>query len=153
MAKMNGVAALILLAVVTIFAYLTAEHLVSSLEGMVEANPKVSKEWITLIIIPIISNAAEHTTALIVARKGKFDLAMSVAVGSCIQIAFLVIPILILVAWGMGKPLTLLFDPMETVVCFLLPSVWCWTLILSCRFSSSRSSSSSSLLRMENPTG
>jgi len=118
MAKMNGVAALILLAVVTIFAYLTAEHLVASLEGMVEANPKVSKEWITLIIIPIISNAAEHTTALIVARKGKFDLAMSVAVGSCIQIAFLVIPILILVAWGMGKPLTLLFDPMETVVCF-----------------------------------
>jgi len=95
----------------------TAEHLVDSLEGLVAAHPNISKEWITLIVIPIIGNAAEHSTAVIVASKGKFDLAMSVAVGSCIQIALFVIPILVLVAWGMGKPLTLLFDPLETVVC------------------------------------
>jgi Ca2+:H+ antiporter len=97
-------------------AYLTAEDLVLSLSGLLEAHPSVSKEWITLIIIPIISNAAEHVTAVIVASKGKFDLAMSVAVGSCIQIALFVIPVLILVAWGLGKPLTLLFDPLETIV-------------------------------------
>jgi Ca2+:H+ antiporter len=94
----------------------TAEHLVSSLNEFTAQNPGVSKEWITLIIIPIISNAAEHTTAVVVASKGKFDLAMSVAVGSCIQIALFVIPVLICVAWGMGKPLTLLFDPLETLV-------------------------------------
>ena len=88
------------------------------LEGLVEAHPNVSTEWITLIIIPVISNAAEHTTAVIVACKGKFDLAMSVAIGSCIQIALFVIPVLVLVAWGMGKPLTLLFDPLETLVLF-----------------------------------
>ena len=82
---------------------------------MVE-HSSVSKEWLTLIVIPIISNAAEHATAVIVARKGKFDLAMAVAVGSCIQIALFVIPLLIMVAWGMGKPLTLLFDPIETMV-------------------------------------
>ncbi|KDR70211.1 hypothetical protein GALMADRAFT_76464 [Galerina marginata CBS 339.88] len=118
-AKLNIPSALTLLVVVTILAYVTAEYLVDSLEGLVEAHPSISKEWITLIIIPIISNAAEHTTAVIVASKGKFDLAMSVAVGSCIQISLFVIPTLVLVAWGMNRSLTLLFDPLETVVLFL----------------------------------
>ncbi len=97
-------------------AYVTAENLVSSLNGLVE-NSDISKEWITLIVIPVISNAAEHATAVVVASKGKFDLAMSVAVGSCIQIALFVVPALVIIAWGMGKPLTLLFDPIETMVC------------------------------------
>lgn len=116
--KLNTPFALGLLVVITIFAYLTAEHLVDSLNDFTAANPGVSKEWITLIVIPVISNAAEHTTAVVVACKGKFDLAMSVAVGSCIQIALFVIPVLVLVAWGMDKPLTLFFDPMETLVLF-----------------------------------
>jgi len=111
-------AALILLGSVTALAYVTAECLVESLEGMLHDHPSISKEWITLIIIPIISNAAEHATAVIVATKGKFDLAMSVAVGSSIQIALFVIPTLVLVAWGLGKPLSLLFDPVETIVLF-----------------------------------
>ncbi|KAG6860652.1 hypothetical protein C0995_009017 [Termitomyces sp. Mi166 len=116
--KLNFPVALFLLLVSTGLAYVTAESLVESLEGLVAAHPNVSKEWITLIVIPVISNAAEHTTAVVVARKGKFDLAMTVAVGSCIQIALFVIPLLILIAWGMNKPLTLLFDPLETIVLF-----------------------------------
>ncbi len=116
--KLNTWFSLGLLITVTALAYLTAECLVDSLEGLVAAHPSVSTEWITLIIIPVISNAAEHTTAVIVACKGKFDLAMSVAIGSCIQIALFVIPVLVLVAWGMDKPLTLLFDPLETLVLF-----------------------------------
>jgi calcium/proton exchanger cax len=79
---------------------------------------------LTLIILPILSNAAEHATAVVVASKGKFDLAMSVAVGSCIQISLFVIPLLILIAWGLGKPLTLLFDPVETIVCVILVVSW-----------------------------
>ncbi|ESK84739.1 calcium ion transporter [Moniliophthora roreri MCA 2997] len=116
--KMNTSSALFLLFATTALAYVTAENLVDSLEGLVESHPEVSKEWLTLIVIPVISNAAEHMTAVVVASKGKFDLAMSVAVGSCIQIALLVIPVLILVAWGMDKPLTLLFDEVETLVLF-----------------------------------
>ncbi|TFK23975.1 calcium ion transporter [Coprinopsis marcescibilis] len=114
--KLNIPSALLLLVAVTALAFVTAEHLVESLEGLVHDHPSISKEWITLIVIPVISNAAEHATAVIVARKGKFDLAMSVAVGSCIQIALFVIPLLVLIAWGMGKPLMLLFDPLETIV-------------------------------------
>ena len=118
--RLNVPTATAVLVASTALAYITAENLVASLNGMVE-HTTVSKEWLTLIVIPIISNAAEHATAVVVARKGKFDLAMSVAVGSCIQIALFVIPLLIMVAWGMGKPLTLLFDPIETMVSILLP--------------------------------
>jgi Ca2+:H+ antiporter len=115
--KVNIPVALLLLTVVTALLYLTAENLVDSLEAMTAANPKtISKEFLSLIILPILSNAAEHSTALLVAFKGKFDLVIGVAVGSCIQISLFVIPFLVLVAWGMGKPLSLLFDPMETVV-------------------------------------
>ena len=145
---------MLLLVAVTGVAYITAEHLIDSLEGLVAAHPNVSKQWITLIIIPIISNAAEHSTAVIVASKGKFDLAMSVAVGSCIQIALFVIPVLILVAWGMGKPLTLLFDPLETIVRFF-PYEFRYEafLIVSCRSFSCPFSLSSSQLRTVSLTG
>ncbi|KAK0458305.1 Sodium/calcium exchanger protein-domain-containing protein [Desarmillaria tabescens] len=64
------------------------------------------------------SNAAEHTTAVVVAWKGKLDLAMHVAVGSSMQIALGVIPGLVLVAWAMGRPLGMVFDPVQTVVLF-----------------------------------
>jgi len=101
---------------VTVLAYITSEILVNSISGLVVDHPGIAKEWITLIIIPIIGNAAEHTTTVVVASKGKFDLAISVAVGSCIQISLFVIPVLVMIAWAMGKPLSLLFDPLETLV-------------------------------------
>lgn len=73
--KLNTPVALGTLVVCTILAYFTAEHLVESLNGIVE-NSDVSREWLTLIIIPIVSNAAEHATAVVVATKGKFELGM-----------------------------------------------------------------------------
>jgi Ca2+:H+ antiporter len=114
--RLNLPCAFVLLGTVTVLVYFTAENLVSSLEGLLENHPNISKKWISLIVIPIVGNAAEYATAVLVARKGKFNLSMSVAVGSCIQIAFFVIPLLVIVAWGLGKPLTLLFDPLETFV-------------------------------------
>ena len=71
--KVNATTAIGILVCATVFTYLTADNLVSSLNGMVE-HSDISKEWVTVIVIPIISNAAEHTTAAIVASKGKFDL-------------------------------------------------------------------------------
>ncbi|KAF8347393.1 Sodium/calcium exchanger protein-domain-containing protein [Amanita rubescens] len=109
---------LVLMMAVTVLAYITSEILVNSISGLVADHPGIVKEWITLIIIPIISNAAEHTTTVVVASKGKFDLAISVAVGSCIQISLFVIPVLVMMAWAMGKPLSLLFDPLETLALF-----------------------------------
>ena len=71
--KINGMTALLVLCGATALTYVTADNLISSLNGMVE-HSEVSKEWVAFVIIPIISNAAEHTTAAIVASKGKFDL-------------------------------------------------------------------------------
>lgn len=74
-------------------------------------------------------SAAEHVTAVTVATKGKLDLSMAVAVGSSIQISLFVIPLLILLGWIIGQPLSLFFDPFEVLVLFVsmyehrLPSI------------------------------
>lgn len=62
---------------------------------------------------------AEHVTAVTVSVKDKLTLSLGVAVGSSIQIALFVIPFIVTLAWMMGKPLTLLFDPYESIVLFL----------------------------------
>ncbi|KAH8918605.1 hypothetical protein BT69DRAFT_1338025 [Atractiella rhizophila] len=49
----------------------------------------------------------------------KLDLSISVAVGSSIQISLFVIPLLVVLGWIIGKPLSLLFDPFESIVLFL----------------------------------
>ncbi|KAM0788600.1 hypothetical protein ACM66B_001721 [Microbotryomycetes sp. NB124-2] len=116
--KLSFTTSLILLVTVTVLTGVTAEWLVSAIEPMT-ASGAISKEFVALILLPLIGNAAEHATAVTVASKGKLDLAMSVAVGSSIQIALFVIPLLVLIGWAIGQPLTLYFDPFEGVVFFL----------------------------------
>lgn len=64
----------------------------------------ISPEFIGLILIPIVGNAAEHFTAVTVAYKDKMDLAIGVAVGSSMQIALLVLPLLVVIGWIADKP-------------------------------------------------
>ncbi len=111
---MNLPILLLNLIVCTVLAYFTVEHLASSLDELTSSH----HAWLTLIIILIIRNAAEHTTAIIVVWKGKLYLAMHVVVGSSVQIALGVIPGLMLVAWAMGWPLGMVFDLVQTVVLF-----------------------------------
>ena len=70
----------IVLIVVTVLVGVTAEFLVSSINGLVESNPSLSAEWVGLILLPIVGNAAEHFTAVSVSVKDKLDLSISVAV-------------------------------------------------------------------------
>ncbi|KAG6856385.1 hypothetical protein H0H87_005082 [Tephrocybe sp. NHM501043] len=97
---------------------ITAEFLVNSIHGMTEAGD-IRKEFVGVILLPIVGNAAEHATAVTVSVKDKLTLSLSVAVGSSIQIALFVIPFIVTLAWIIGKPLTLLFDPYESVSLFL----------------------------------
>ncbi|CEQ41166.1 SPOSA6832_02856, partial [Sporobolomyces salmonicolor] len=113
---LNKWAALVLLAVVTV---MTAEFLVDSINGLTDAHPEISVEWVGLILLPIVGNAAEHVTAVSVSVHDKIDLSMGVAVGSSIQIALFVIPFCVILGWIMDKPLSLLFDPFESIVLFL----------------------------------
>ncbi|SCV67707.1 BQ2448_5318 [Microbotryum intermedium] len=116
--KLSLYGALALLLTVTVLAGFTAEWLVGAIEGLT-ATGAVGVEFVSLILLPLVGNAAEHVTAVTVAGKGKLDLAMSVAVGSSLQILLLVIPILILLGWAIGQPLSLYFDPFETLILFL----------------------------------
>ncbi|WVQ67918.1 calcium/proton exchanger [Kwoniella botswanensis] len=117
--QMNVVCTIGLMVLITVLVGVTAEFLVDSINGLVESHPSLSAEWVGLILLPIVGNAAEHFTAVSVSVKDKLDLSISVAVGSSIQIALFVIPVIQLLAWTIGKPMTLLFDPYESIVLFL----------------------------------
>lgn len=110
--------ATVVLILVTVLVSVCADYLVGSIGSIVESTG-ISKTFIGLILIPIVGNAAEHVTAVVVAHKDKMDLAIGVAIGSSMQIALFVTPFLVLLGWAMGQPMTLHFQMFETVVFFL----------------------------------
>jgi len=80
----------------------------------------ISPEFVGLILIPIVGNAAEHATAVTVALKDKMDLAIGVCVGSSMQIALLVLPLVVVIGWIMGKDdMTLNFDGFQIAILFV----------------------------------
>ncbi|KAH7884520.1 hypothetical protein F5I97DRAFT_1830969 [Phlebopus sp. FC_14] len=116
--QMSVAVSLGLLAAVTVLVAVTAEFLVDSISGLT-AGGGIGTEFVGVILLPIVGNAAEHVTAVTVSVKDKLTLSLGVAVGSSIQIALFVIPFIVTLAWILGKPLTLLFDPLESIVMFL----------------------------------
>jgi Ca2+:H+ antiporter len=70
-------------------------------------------------VVAIVGNAAEHSTAILVAMKGKMDLALGIAMGSSMQIALFVAPVLVIAGHFMGRPLGLEFTILEVVAVFL----------------------------------
>jgi Ca2+:H+ antiporter len=111
-------AAGVVLIIITLLVAICAEFLVDSIPAIVE-KAHISKTFVGLILIPIVGNAAEHVTAVIVAYKNKMDLAIGVAIGSSLQIAIFVTPFLVLLGWAMDRPMTLHFETFETVAFFL----------------------------------
>ena len=99
---------------VTVGVAIESELLVDSLEAAT-SELGLSPLFTGVILLPIIGNAAEHATAITVALKDKMDLSMSVAVGSSLQVALFVAPILVIVGWAIGQPMDLDFNPFELV--------------------------------------
>ncbi|KAG7196196.1 Vacuolar membrane antiporter with Ca2+/H+ and K+/H+ exchange activity [Scheffersomyces spartinae] len=106
------------LVVATVLVSLCADYLVGSIDDIVESSG-LSKTFIGLIVIPIVGNAAEHATAIIVAMKDKMDLAIGVAVGSSLQIALFVTPFMVVVGWIFDVPMSLYFSTFETAILFV----------------------------------
>lgn len=107
--------ALGLLAVGTAGVAVMSEILVHQV-GAVTANLGLSQTFLGLIIIPIIGNAAEHATAIVVARKGQTDLAFQIALGSSTQVALLIAPILVFAGAFLGVAgMNLVFSTFEIV--------------------------------------
>jgi len=103
-----------ILFVVTITVAIESELLVSSLESAT-ASLGITALFTGVILLPVIGNAAEHFTAVTVAMKNKMDLSLSVAVGSTLQIALFVAPVLVITGWIIGQPMDLDFNPFELV--------------------------------------
>jgi Ca2+:H+ antiporter len=98
----------------TVLVAIESELLVGSLEEAT-AMLGLTSLFTGVILLPIVGNAAEHATAVTVAMKNKMDLSVSVAVGSSLQIALFVAPVLVIAGWLMGKPMDLDFNPFELV--------------------------------------
>jgi Ca2+:H+ antiporter len=98
----------------TVLVALESELLVDTLETALE-QLQVTPLFMGVILLPIIGNAAEHATAITVALKNKMDLSFSVALGSTMQIALFVAPLLVLAGSLLGQPMNFNFGPVELV--------------------------------------
>ncbi|RUP49281.1 calcium/proton exchanger, partial [Jimgerdemannia flammicorona] len=104
--------------VITVLVAICAEFLVGAIDDIV-TQWHLTETFVGLILLPIVGNAAEHVTAVTVALKNKMDLAIGVAIGSSMQIALLVTPLMVIIGWGLGVPMTLYFNVYETAVMFI----------------------------------
>ena len=98
----------------TVVVGFMSEFLVGGLDEA-SASLGLSELFVGLIVIPIIGNAAEHAAAVTFAMRNKMDLAMTIALGSTVQVALLVAPILVLMGLVIGQPMDLVVTPLELV--------------------------------------
>lgn len=98
----------------TVLIALESEFLVGALEATTKTLG-LTQLFVGVILVPLVGNAAEHTTAVTVAMKNKMDLAITIAIGSSLQIALFVAPVLVLIGWAIGKPMDLDFNLFEVV--------------------------------------
>lgn len=117
--QLSVIGAIITLTISTTLVAFCSEFMVDSINGLTDKY-HVSRTFVGLILLPIVGNAAEHATSVTVAIKDKMDLAIGVAVGSSMQIALLVFPIIVLLGWILGKDcMTLYFDTFQIATLFV----------------------------------
>jgi len=98
--------------VATIFVAMMSEFLVGSIEAA-RTSLGLSEVFVGVIVVAIIGNAAEHSTAVMMALRNKADLAVGIAIGSSIQIALFVAPVLLFASYAFGRPIDLEFKLAE----------------------------------------
>ncbi|MGH9672802.1 MAG: calcium:proton antiporter, partial [Bryobacteraceae bacterium] len=92
-----------------------SEILVGSVEHAAHALGMTSV-FVGVIVVAIIGNAAEHSTAILVARKNRMDMSLGIAIGSSIQIAVFVAPLLVVLSYFIAPaPMDLVFSPAEVL--------------------------------------
>jgi Ca2+:H+ antiporter len=75
--------------------------------------------FVGLVVVAIVGNAAEHSTAILAAIGDRMDLALQIAIGSSTQIALFVAPVLVVISWLMAAPMSLVFHPLEIAAVIL----------------------------------
>jgi Ca2+:H+ antiporter len=109
---MSRTAAVALLATATLLTTVQAEILVGALQPALAAFG-FTELFVGVIVVAVIGNAAEHSSAVTAARRDQMTLAVEIAVGSSAQIALLVAPAVVLYSFAIGLPMSLLFNPLE----------------------------------------
>ncbi|KAI4324469.1 hypothetical protein MLD38_029957 [Melastoma candidum] len=103
----------ILLVLMTLVIALLSEYVVNTIEAA-SNSWGLSVSFLSIILLPIVGNAAEHAGAIIFAFKNKLDITLGVALGSATQISMFVVPLCVIVAWIMGIRMDLNFNLLET---------------------------------------
>jgi Ca2+:H+ antiporter len=104
---------IIVLFSVTILIAFESEFLVSAVEPM-SVSIHLSTFFVGIIIIPIIGNVAEHSTAMMMALKNKMDVAVEIAIGSSLQMILFVAPLLVFISY-LFIPMSIIFNQFELV--------------------------------------
>ncbi|CAE8619216.1 unnamed protein product, partial [Polarella glacialis] len=117
-ASLSKGAALVLLILATALVAPLSEGLTGSVQGVTK-ELGISQSFVGIILLPIVGNAAEHTTAVTVAVKNKMDLSLGVALGSSTQIALFVVPFTVIAGWVMGVPMDLNFHVLPASILLL----------------------------------
>ena len=104
--------ALLILLISTAVVAMLSEFLVGTIEN-VRHSVGVTEVFIGVIVVAIVGNAAEHSTAILMAMKNKMNLSVGIAIGSSLQIALFVAPVLIFLSYVLGRPMDLEFTMPE----------------------------------------
>ncbi|CAA7042690.1 unnamed protein product [Microthlaspi erraticum] len=110
--------AIIWLLVLTAWVSLLSGYLVDAIEGA-SVSWKIPISFISVVLLPIVGNAAEHAGAIMFAMKDKLDLSLGVAIGSSIQISMFAVPVCVVMGWMIGAPMDLNFQLFETAILFI----------------------------------
>jgi Ca2+:H+ antiporter len=110
--KWSSKKALLILLIAASGTAIMAEVLVSVTEQAVKSLG-LTEFFVGLILVPIIGNAAENSSAVLMAMRNRMDLSLNIAVGSSIQVALLIAPVLVLLGRAFGRPMDLAFSTME----------------------------------------
>jgi Ca2+:H+ antiporter len=111
-APFGTVASLVLLVGSTAAVAYASEAFVGAIEPMTE-EVGLSELFVGVILVPIVGNIAEHIVGVQIAYKNNLDFSMAISLGSSIQVALLVTPILVFLGPLLGNPLRLVFTPIE----------------------------------------
>lgn len=100
------------LIVATALIAVLSEMLVNQISAAQQALG-LSSMFVGVVVVATVGNAAEHSTAIMMAHKNKMDLTLSICIGSSVQVALFVAPVLVFASYLLGNPMQLVFSPLE----------------------------------------
>ena len=106
--------AILMLAVTMVSVVGIAELLIGEIDHIME-NAGLSDFFMGVVVIAMVGIAAEHSSAILMAWRGRIELSFQIAMGSSVQIALLVIPILVLISMMIGNVMVMVFTPLGLV--------------------------------------